>query len=99
MEKRVELDHNNYRGRFYIGKPEWPDAEMTFVFAGHDRFIINHTAVGDEHRSKGYGKMMVLSAVEFAREHKVKIIPLCPFAKSVFEKTPEYADVWIDAAL
>jgi hypothetical protein len=23
----------------------------------------------------------------------VKLMPLCPFAKSVFEKTPEYRDV------
>jgi uncharacterized protein len=32
-------------------------------------------------------------AVEFVREKNVKVIPLCPFAKSVFDKTPEYRDV------
>jgi hypothetical protein len=36
---------------------------------------------------------MVLKAVEYARENGIKIIPLCPFAKSVFDKTPEIRDV------
>ena len=38
-------------------------------------------------------KQMVAKAVEYARENKVKIIPLCPFAKSVFDKVPEFRDV------
>jgi predicted GNAT family acetyltransferase len=42
---------------------------------------------------KGFGKKMVVKAVEFAREKGIKIIPLCPFAKSVFDKTPEFNDV------
>jgi predicted GNAT family acetyltransferase len=36
---------------------------------------------------------MVEQAVLFAREKNLKIIPLCPFAKSVFDKTIEFRDV------
>ena len=32
-------------------------------------------------------------AIEFARNKAIKILPLCPFAKSVFDKTPEYQDL------
>ena len=42
---------------------------------------------------KGFGKKMVTKAVEYARENHIKIIPLCPFAKSVFDKTPNFKDV------
>ncbi len=35
----------------------------------------------------------IIKAVAFAREKNIKIIPLCPFAKKVFDKTPEYSDV------
>jgi len=35
----------------------------------------------------------VAAAVDYARTNGWKILPLCPFAKSVFDKTPEYADV------
>ena len=33
------------------------------------------------------------AAVEFARERSIRILPLCPFAKSVFERVPELQDV------
>lgn len=36
---------------------------------------------------------MVAKAVDFAREKGIKIIPLCPFAKSVFDKVKEFNDV------
>ena len=34
-----------------------------------------------------------MKLAEYAREKGIKIIPLCPFAKSVFDKTPEFRDV------
>ena len=66
---------------------------MTFVFAGNDKIIIDHTEVNPGNNGKGYGKKMVDKAVEYAREKNIKIIPLCPFAKKVFDKTPEFRDV------
>ena len=66
---------------------------MTFVFAGEDKIIIDHTEVNEGNNGKGFGKMMVAKAVEFAREKNLKIIPLCPFVKSVIEKTPEFQDI------
>jgi predicted GNAT family acetyltransferase len=36
---------------------------------------------------------MVAKAVDYARENGIKIIPLCPFAKRVFDKEPGYGDV------
>ena len=41
----------------------------------------------------GTGKQMVLKAVEFAREKGIKVLPLCPFAKSVFENVDAIGDV------
>jgi predicted GNAT family acetyltransferase len=36
---------------------------------------------------------MVMAAVEYARANDFKIIPLCPFAKSVFDRTADIHDV------
>lgn len=66
---------------------------MTYSWAGSDKFIIDHTEVKDEFNGQGVGKKLVLAAVEYAREHKIKIIPLCPFAKAMFEKISEIRDV------
>ena len=57
------------------------------------RVIIDHTQVDDSLRGKGVGAQLVLAAVQFARSENVRLMPLCPYAKSVFDKTPEYGDV------
>ena len=67
-------------------------AEMTYTVAG-SRVIIDHTTVDDALRGTGAGRKLVEAAVQWARAAKVKLLPLCPFAKSVFDKTPAYADV------
>lgn len=84
---------NNQQGMFYIEHNGTVAAKMTYVWAGTDRIIIDHTEVDDVLRGKSAGKQLVAKAVEFARDKKISIIPLCPFAKSVFDKTPEYRDV------
>lgn len=68
-------------------------AEMTFSMAGDRLLIIDHTEVSDALRGKGAGKQLVEAAVLYAREKKLKVMPLCPFAKAVFEKTKSYHDV------
>jgi predicted GNAT family acetyltransferase len=67
-------------------------AEMTYTMAG-DKMIIDHTEVDDALRGTGAGRRLVESAVVWARAEHKTILPLCPFARSVFDKTPEYADV------
>jgi uncharacterized protein len=81
------------KGMFYIEQDGAIVAEMTYVWVGADRFIIDHTEVDDVLKGKNAGKQLVARAVTFAREKGVHIIPLCPFAKSVFDKVTEYKDV------
>lgn len=66
---------------------------MTYTWAGHTKFIIDHTDVNPNFKGKGIGKQMVMKAIDYARSNNLKIMPLCPFAKSVFDKNPDIADV------
>lgn len=93
MSTEVQLKINDKNGFFYIDVNGNHEAMMTFVFAGSDKIIIDHTEVKPGNEGKGFGKKMVVKAVEYARANNIKIIPLCPFAKSVFDKTPEFKDV------
>jgi predicted GNAT family acetyltransferase len=65
---------------------------MSYTVAG-SRVIIDHTSVDDSLRGKGIGGKLVQAAVEWARKDNAKLMPLCPYARSVFDKAPEYADV------
>ena len=67
-------------------------AELTYTVAG-SRVILDHTSVDDAARGTGAGGQLVKAAVEWARADKRKLMPLCPYARSVFDKTPEYRDV------
>lgn len=93
MNDEVQLEINAEKGTFYIAPNGKREALMTFVFAGENKIILDHTEVNPGNNGKGFGKKMVAKAVAFAREKNLTLIPLCPFAKSVFDKTPEYSDV------
>ncbi|WP_306352792.1 GNAT family N-acetyltransferase [Flavobacterium sp. '19STA2R22 D10 B1'] len=92
----MEIQHedNGKKGMFFV-KDEAGKiiAEMSYVWAGDASIIIDHTEVDPVLKGKGIGKQLVSKSVDLAREKKVKIIPLCPFAKSVFEKVETFQDV------
>lgn len=93
MNKEVQLKIENNNGLFYIKIDSKIEAEMTFELTSNNKMKINHTEVNDAHGGKGFGKLMLQNAVEYAREKNLKIIPLCSFVKSVIDKTPKYKDV------
>jgi uncharacterized protein len=89
----IKLDQSQSKGSFYIEENGHRLAEMTFSKAGDRMIIIDHTEVSDALRGTGAGLKLVAAGVDFARKNGLKIIPLCPFAKSVFDRKPEYRDV------
>ena len=81
------------KGMFFVEMDGNILAEMVYSMPSPDKMIIEHTEVGEELKGKNVGNQLVHTAVEYARTKNIKIIPLCPFASSVFKKNPEYADV------
>ena len=86
---RVAAGH---KGAFVIERDGKRLAELSYTTAG-SKVILDHTDVSDALRGTGAGRRLVEAAAQWAREANVKLIPLCPFAKSVFDKTPELRDV------
>ena len=81
------------KGMFYVNNDEKILAEMVYTMASPDKMIIEHTEVSEELKGQNVGFQLVKTAVDFARAHNIKILPLCPFASSVFKRKPELADV------
>ena len=88
----ITHERSGHRGAFVWIEDGKRLAELTYTVAG-TRVIIDHTSVDDALRGKGAGRVLVEAAVQWARADNVRLMPLCPFARSVFDKTPEYADV------
>jgi predicted GNAT family acetyltransferase len=90
----IQQKQDGSKGSFYIEEDRITLAEMTYSMTGTDLMIIDHTEVSDALRGKNIGYQLVKTAVEFARKNNIKILPLCPFANSVFKKKKdEFADV------
>lgn len=90
---KIEREDNGKKGRFVLYENDEKAGEMTFTWAGEDRFIIDHTEVDEKYGGKGFGKELVMKAVEYARKNNFKIMPLCPYAKHVFDRNKDLNDV------
>lgn len=93
IDMEVIQKNSDKHGSFEVIDQAKSVAQMTYTWAGPTKFIIDHTEVDPEYAGKGLGKQMLIAAVVFARKEHLKIMPLCPFAKSVFDKDPTLADV------
>lgn len=89
----IKFEQSETKGAFFVEEDGARLANMTFSKAGTDRIIIDHTEVSDALRGKNVGKQLVTAAVEYARKNNLKIVPLCPFARSVFDRVQEFRDV------
>ena len=81
------------RGMFYVEEDGNILAEIIYSNPDINRMIIEHTEVDDELRGQNVGFQLVCHTVEHARTHNMKITPVCTFAKSVFDKKPDFKDV------
>ncbi|MEM0993341.1 MAG: GNAT family N-acetyltransferase [Bacteroidota bacterium] len=80
-------------GHAYVGDEGAPLAEMSYSKAGKTMLIIDHTDVSETLRGQGIGRKLLNAVVEMARDKNLKILPLCPYAKSVFDKDATIRDV------
>lgn len=88
-----EIDHRRAKKEFAAMNGQEEAGKITYTEGGTDKIIIDHTEVDKNYGGQGVGKKLILAAVEAARSEGFKIIPLCPFAKSVFDKDPSLEDV------
>lgn len=91
MEIKQQDQHQ--KGNFTAWEGGQQAGVLDYILEGQNRMSIDHTEVSPSFEGKGIGKKLVLEAVEFARQKNLKIIPLCPFAQTVFSRTEEIRDV------
>lgn len=91
----MDIQHKagDSKGSFFIEENGEVQAEITYSKAGPSLIIIDHTEVSDKLRGENVGKRLVEHAVNYARENKLKVMPLCPFAKSVIDRDDSLQDV------
>ena len=89
----IKQSDNTKHGTFEIFDADVKAGEMAYTWAGDSMLIIDHTDVEDQFRGQGIGRQLLDALVAFAREQEIKVISLCPFSKSVFDKDQSIHDV------
>jgi uncharacterized protein len=89
----IEQVKSEHGGEFIVRENGERRGELTYRLAGETRMTIDHTGVDPSLRGQGIGRDLVVKAVEFAREHNLKITPVCPYAKHVIERSTDLKDV------
>ena len=94
MSWQIEQEDDGKKGRFVIREEDKELGQMTYVYAGPGKIIIDHTEVDERLKGQGAGKQLVDSGANWARSQNIKIMPLCPFAKAIMMKNKNaYQDV------
>jgi uncharacterized protein len=87
----IERFDDGKKGYFRAVEGDIEAGKMTYVWAGEKKMIIDHTEGNPDF--KGVGIKMLNTAVAYARANDITIIPLCPFAKKMFDRTEDIRDV------
>jgi predicted GNAT family acetyltransferase len=91
----IQNKQEGSKGMFFVENEGEIQAELIYSMPSTNKMIIEHTEVGEALRGQNVGFKLVNAAVEYARHYNLKISVLCPFAKKVFDKRPDFADVLV----
>ena len=80
-------------GRFVASEDGMGTGFLSYIRRDDSTFIIDHTEVRPEFRGRDIARQLVLEAAAYARANSLRIRPRCPYARRVFERTPEIQDL------
>jgi predicted GNAT family acetyltransferase len=84
----VNVVNNEARHRFELTLDEGV-AFLTYD-QRHETLVLIHTEVPGQFEGRGFGGLLVRTAVEYARAHGLRVVPQCPFARAYLQRHPEY---------
>nr|WP_083777013.1 GNAT family N-acetyltransferase [Anaeromyxobacter sp. Fw109-5] len=91
----VRQEEEGRWGAFYVEQGGRRVAELAYEREGADRALLQHTQVSDALRGQGVARRLVDAAVAWARASGTRLVPLCPYAKAIFDRDASLRDVLV----
>lgn len=91
MADQLDVTMNEAERRFEVTL----DGEVAFAeyrLVDHG-IILPHTVVPEAFEGRGVGSALAKTALGYARQQGLKVIPLCPFIAGYIAKHPEWHDI------
>ncbi|MBR9859878.1 N-acetyltransferase [bacterium] len=86
MEHKLINNESRKQFEFHI---EGKVPRLEYILVGK-KIYLTHTEVPFEFEGRGIGSKLIKAALDFVKEHQLKIIPLCPFVAAYIKKHPEW---------
>jgi len=80
---------NNEKARQFQLRVEGHLALIQYVYSDGS-IVFVHTEVPPALEGRGIAGKLARAALEYAREHKLSVVPRCPFVAAYIRKHPEY---------
>ena len=84
----VEIFNNKARNRFELSV-EGQTAVTEYMMPG-DKIIFTHTEVPVALEGNGVAGLLAKTALEWAKEQGLKVMPLCPYVAGYIKRHPEW---------
>lgn len=97
MHMEILHEQKTNEGEFYIENNDSQKiASLFYTLFGSGRLVIQHTEVSQELSGTGIAVRLINKVADHARAKGLKIIPVCPFAKSyMIKRRGRYEDVLV----
>lgn len=97
MTGDVAVTHNPDQKRWEAHDRDGTLAGFAAYVSTEDMVVFTHTEVDPTFEGRGVGSALARAALQDAREHRTRVMPLCPFIKAWIHRHPEYADLLFNA--
>lgn len=62
-------------------------------FQDDKNFVITHVGVYPEFRGQGVAGKIMEAALEYAKQHSLRVVPMCSYAATYIRKNPQYREL------
>jgi len=87
--EEIDIQNNESAHRFEA----LVDGHVAFVryrYSDTGRIVFTHAEVPSALGGRGIGRKLARFALDYARDHALRVVSTCPFISSYVEKHPEY---------
>lgn len=88
---KLEVTHNEADQTFEV----WIEgyrSKLDYIREGKN-FVITHVGVYPEFRGQGVAGKIVDTALQYARQHSWRVVPMCSYAAAYIRRNPKYVEL------
>lgn len=93
---RVERNAAAHRFELHLAEGV---AELRYRMRGASTIVLAHTEVPAAAQGRGIASRLAHESLEYAREHRLRVIPTCPYVRAYLQRHPEFGDLVVGKSL